>query len=587
MKSTVVVYANSDDALLLWSADVLDDRLEGFSVQRKLRRGGGPEEISWIENYSPPGVKSYQNGDHYTSDQRPFRTFTWTDHTVGSGDKVRYRVVPFLAGTTAPAVSLASAWSKWVTVGPPTNAKYRAFFNRGFVISQFISRYLDENYPKMDRVAALKAFKADITAQLDSKIRIFLSGQVRTALLDLLDEVKQSDDEIYAALFELGDDELIQRLVALKKRAHVVLANGSIEVKKDPKTKKALETSAEARKRDENSAARKKLRDAGADVELKHRFVSPGALAHNKFLVVTDKDGKPKRAWTGSTNWTTTGLCTQLNNALLVEDAKVAAAYLDQWHLLRNAGSGHPKSLQASNGTPIAVGIDKPAKVRASIHSTRAPDKVDLTDLGDIVRTAKEGVLFLMFIPGATGVLADVRALAKAKPKLLVRGVVSDLPKGRQDETTGATTTVKVTVVGSGSPSIDGTQTLDVIQPEGRTHPTARWAAETARSQFLKGIGYAIIHSKILVVDPFGADPTVVTGSHNFSNSASQSNDENFIVVRGEKALAEAYAVNVQSAWRHYAYRAGNAHPALLGIDYLRALLTDQRREESFWHLTS
>jgi phosphatidylserine/phosphatidylglycerophosphate/cardiolipin synthase-like enzyme len=89
----------------------------------------------------------------------------------------------------------------------------------------------------------------------------------------------------------------------------------------------------------------------------------------------------------------------------------------------------------------------------------------------------------------------------------------------------------------------------------------------------------------VLVVDPFGEDPVVVTGSHNFSISASEKNDENFIVVRGDRRLAEAYAVNVESAWRHYAARAGNPHAQLFGVDYLRALLDDQRREEHFWRL--
>jgi hypothetical protein len=49
--------------------------------------------------------------------------------------------------------------------------------------------------------------------------------------------------------------------------------------------------------------------------------------------------------------------------------------------------------------------------------------------------------------------------------------------------------------------------------------------------------------------------------------------DENFIVNSGDRPLAEAYAVNAESAWRHYAYRAGNPHPNL------------QRHEEPFWHL--
>jgi phosphatidylserine/phosphatidylglycerophosphate/cardiolipin synthase-like enzyme len=585
MKTTLLVYANYDDALLLWTADELPDDLEGFSIQRKLKRGDKPEETTWLDNYAPPGVKVFQNGQHAPSDTRPFRSFAWTDHGVDLGDRVRYRVVPFLRGTTAPTITLASAWSRSITLAPPRGgAKYRAFFNRGFVISQFVSRYLDETYPAMDRLAALAAFKADISAHVDSVIRRYLSGEVRTNLLALLDEVKSGDQEVYAALFELNDPELVGRLVALGKRAHVVLANGSIEVKKD-KDGAAKETSAEARKRDENKDARKRLLDAGVDVDAKNRFVSPGALAHNKFLVVVDKSGKPRRAWTGSTNWTTTGLCTQLNNALLIDDADVAAAYLAQWHELRDAHSAHPNSLPASNATPTDIGGSKRKTVRSSVQFTRAPEKVDLTELGDVVRSAKEGVLFLMFIPGPSGVLKDVFDLQQAKPQLLIRGVVSQLPNGRQDEKSGSTTTVKVTVVGAPNPTLDGTRTYDVVQPQGKAHTAAWWAVETTRSQFLSGIGFAIIHSKVLVIDPFSDDPTVVTGSHNFSGAASTTNDENFIIVRGERALAEAYAVNIDSAWRHYASRAGNPYKGITGIDYLRAVLADQRREEPFWRL--
>jgi phosphatidylserine/phosphatidylglycerophosphate/cardiolipin synthase-like enzyme len=585
MKTTLAVYANTDDALLLWTADDLDDKLEGFAVQRKLKRGSAAEQTTWINNYAPPGVKAYQNGVLAPSDQRPFRCFSWTDHSVSQGDRVRYRVVPFLAGTSTPTISLASGWSRSVTLAWPETTAYRAFFNRGFVISQFISRYLDEHYPGMDRIAALRKFKDEITAKLDDTIRVFLSGEVRTNLLTLLDEVAQNDNEIYAALFELNDEELVRALVKLRKRAHLVLANGSIEVKKD-KHGKAVETSAQARTRDENADARQRLRTAGADVETTNRFVSPGALAHNKFLVIVDKNGNPKTVWTGSTNWTTTGLCTQLNNALLAQDASVAKAFLAQWQLLRDAGSSHPASLPTANGTPTEIGGTAKKTLRSSVHFTRAPGKVDLDALAEIVNSTREGLLFLMFIPGATGVLADVRALAAANPKLLVRGVVSELPKGRQDEHTGETTTVKVTIVGAPTPSQDGSQTYDVVQPEGNAHPTAWWAAETTHQQFLSGVGHAIIHSKVLLVDPFSDDPTIVTGSHNFSNSASTANDENFIVIKGDNALAEAYAVNIDSAWRHYAYRAGNPHPDLLGIDYLRALLADQRREEQFWRLT-
>lgn len=48
----------------------------------------------------------------------------------------------------------------------------------------------------------------------------------------------------------------------------------------------------------------------------------------------------------------------------------------------------------------------------------------------------------------------------------------------------------------------------------------------------------------------------MVTGSHNFSDSASQKNDENLVIVRGNKALAQAYAVHIQGVYDHYSWRA-------------------------------
>jgi phosphatidylserine/phosphatidylglycerophosphate/cardiolipin synthase-like enzyme len=261
----------------------------------------------------------------------------------------------------------------------------------------------------------------------------------------------------------------------------------------------------------------------------------------------------------------------------------VAKAYLTQWRALRAAASDHPDSLTGDNSKPASfVGT---SGVRTTVQFTRAGNRVDLAALGEVVAAAKLGVLFLMFMPGAAGVLADVRAAAK-RAELLVRGVVSTLPNGPVDEHTGTTTTLTTTLLG-GPPSLPKTQTVDVVQPQGLEHVAAGWAIETTRQQFLSRIGYAIIHSKVLVVDPFSDDPVVVTGSHNFSISASEDNDENYVIIRGDRKLAEAYAVNIESAWRHYAARMGNPHPTLSGSAYLEALLEDQQREKRFWGLPS
>ncbi|HET6171110.1 MAG TPA: phospholipase D-like domain-containing protein [Gaiellales bacterium] len=584
MKTRLVVYANSDDALLLWATDVLDDTVHGFAVQRRLEpAGGGASATSWLDNFAPPGPQPFQGGQHQPSNLWPFRSFTWTDHSVSRGGVVSYRVAPVLSDPADPSklrppkLASASSWSKKRTIGAKSTTPYETYFNRGFVISQFISRYLAAQFPGLAMEQALARFKDRIGKHDEDVIRAFLSGELRTTMLRLLADARAQGDEVHAALYELSDDELIKGLAALKAHAHVVLANGSIQAAKG-------EPAAEARKRDQNADGRAALVKAGVDVEQTHRFVSPGALAHNKFLVFSHA-GIPERVWTGSTNWTPTGLCTQLNNGLLISDRAAATAYLAQWHALRDAHSSHPASLVNANALPHPVG---PAGHGDTVRFTRAPKKADLAELAAIVAGAGQGVLFLMFMPGGTGVLKNVRDLIQARPALLVRGVVSDLPLGRKDEQTGTTTKVSVTLIDTaGEATVPAATTYDVVQPGGMRHPAAGWAAEVTRQQFKQGIGFAIIHSKVLVVDPFGDDPVVVTGSHNFSPSASTGNDENFMVVRGDRALAEAYAVNVESAWRHYAARVGNPFHNLSGIAYLRALQQAQVREQVFWRLGS
>jgi phosphatidylserine/phosphatidylglycerophosphate/cardiolipin synthase-like enzyme len=78
------------------------------------------------------------------------------------------------------------------------------------------------------------------------------------------------------------------------------------------------------------------------------------------------------------------------------------------------------------------------------------------------------------------------------------------------------------------------------------------------RNEFLFGpgkIGFAIVHSKLIVVDPF-TRPVVITGSHNFSAAASGKNDENFVIVRGNTELATEYAAHILSVYHHYRWLA-------------------------------
>lgn len=55
---------------------------------------------------------------------------------------------------------------------------------------------------------------------------------------------------------------------------------------------------------------------------------------------------------------------------------------------------------------------------------------------------------------------------------------------------------------------------------------------------------YSAAHSKVMVIDPDGKAPVVVTGSYNFSYAGKAKNAENVVVLAGQRALAQAYLDN-------------------------------------------
>src|SRR4051812_32032754 len=98
MRTTLAVYANSDDALLQWTVDELDPGCAGFAIERRL-----DGETRWLDNFAPRHLALQP------SPAWPFRRFSWTDHALGAGATVSYRIVP--VGADGPQEALATPWS--------------------------------------------------------------------------------------------------------------------------------------------------------------------------------------------------------------------------------------------------------------------------------------------------------------------------------------------------------------------------------------------------------------------------------------------------------------------------------------------
>ena len=63
------------------------------------------------------------------------------------------------------------------------------------------------------------------------------------------------------------------------------------------------------------------------------------------------------------------------------------------------------------------------------------------------------------------------------------------------------------------------------------------------------------MHTKYMLIDPLGSDPIVVAGSANFSAASTNENDENMLLIRGNKRAAEIYLGEFMRLYNHYAFR--------------------------------
>jgi phosphatidylserine/phosphatidylglycerophosphate/cardiolipin synthase-like enzyme len=84
--------------------------------------------------------------------------------------------------------------------------------------------------------------------------------------------------------------------------------------------------------------------------------------------------------------------------------------------------------------------------------------------------------------------------------------------------------------------------------------PVYQWVRETNARQLALNHHVSYIHSKILLRDPLGADPIVVTGSANFSAASTTDNDENMLVIRGNRRVADIYFTEFNRLFNHYSF---------------------------------
>lgn len=508
------IYHNGDDVFIPWKPKGFIPECRGFALLR--RRNGIEETVSTWVGFEDD---KHEEGERRASTNWPIQKYQWTDYMANPGDKLQYRVVPMVGPdkrNLRADADRASEWTWEITLMHEVTPKIEAYFNRGIVATQWVSRRLGIT----EKDSQTKKLRKVINTPNDP-FRNYLMGPLGARLFQLLSGAAKEKRDIYAALYELDDEQLEGGLEKLGKRAHVVLANGSVKKKAD----------------DQNSDARERL---DSKIDLHDRMTSPRALGHNKFLVICDAHKKPRWVWTGSQNWTKTGLCTQANNSVLIDDPDLAAEYRSQWDLLKDSGDETPKKLKDSNSKPRD---QKVGRTPLRLWFTPTVGLVDLKQASKLIASAKQAILFLMFNPGPketllNGIIETARP-GKTGKRLYIHGVINQDP---------STSTNPVELFeGANSEKAD----FEIVLPAAIDEVTTFWRKELKK---LPGT-FAMVHSKVVLVDPFSDHPVLLTGSHNLGPKASGTNDENLLIFRDAPGLAAAYATNIMAIYNQYRWR--------------------------------
>ncbi len=242
---------------------------------------------------------------------------------------------------------------------------------------------------------------------------------------------------MFAALYELNDPELTGLIEAQKERVSLILTTaGHGDGPPDAPASEGGDSP------DDGSTGPRQIWDT-TDVAVRPKlhawlgermqgriFNTAAQIGHNKFVVLASRADPPVpvAVLTGSTNWTFTGLAGQSNNAVLIEDAAVAAGQLGYWRRLHADARPVPdpvsaalnskqgSALRRANMAPVdaavAGGQDgnktsvrlwyAPNTVQSSKGSAVPPD---LADVFAAMDAAKHAIFLLCFYPGAPSVI--------------------------------------------------------------------------------------------------------------------------------------------------------------------------------------
>lgn len=470
--------------------------LLGFGILRKDHVTG---ESVWLRGLKRFDLPASTEGDDVSTHAHPVQKFHWGDYTAKPGQKYTYTIHAFKgkpgALTVFEQVDLEVTTENPESIGKNGHAVH---FNRTVAASQAFSR----RFPSLP--------KGEVT---DPNARAWLSRGLAESLIKFIDETKAGEG-LHLFIYEFEKEEYFEALQRAKKRGV------KLEILHDAIIKDGKGPSLEADPL---------IKKFGLSSVTKGRNGPGIGISHNKFMVRTTKAGKPTIVWTGSTNFTDSGVYAQANVGHVVADAKVAAAYFE-WH----QDIFKAPDMNASDSRKLAMQIST-VPAGSSLKGTQlvlSPrTNVDAIDeCAKLVGAAKRMVCFT-----APFALHDTLENALEKAPAQVFGLLN------KDGVVGKALHEAKNTLLAATGAIDEKSVLEA------------WQGEMLKESLHHSGVY--VHTKFILIDPVSDNPLVISGSANFSNNSSKNNDENQLFIGGETEVADVYLGEFMRIFDHYYFR--------------------------------
>ena len=492
---SVKAYAGTSGVILAF--DVTQDKragLLGFAIERT----GGNRPHKWLRGaLNFPGVER-RPGEFATSDSAPIQKFRWSDYTVFPDTTYTYTVHPVYGEPAQPRVDPGP--SVTIMTSSITRGDHRIVFNRAAAASQAFTR----QFPEVE--AGLKAArKAKRPAVMPPRALAWLS---RGALEQITGFCARALDPTWAldiAIYEYELQEIRDAIDAARHRGAEVRI--VYHAKKD----------------DHQSELNAEHVADWPESQKKARATS--RICHDKFMVLSrvhENERSPASVLCGSTNFTHNGVYRQANVVHTANRPELAATYLQLFEVL--FGGATPGDTKKWINVNNALSSDAPIVAGFSPRS----GEVDLDLFAAEIRGAARDVLFCT----AFDLNARILEALKGKPHDTI------LRYGLQNS--------RDTITG-----IHRDRTADFVATAMLNEGLEGFLKESTAGQR----GNILIHTKLVVIDFTSDAPTVISGSHNLSASASGGNDENYLIIRGAVDVADCYGVELMRLYDHYRFR--------------------------------